>query len=234
MENGPLKSENGPLRRGNAPLTLRGCFRANGPSKKAHSEAHDSLNFYLIYYYLTWWTFRPRKRIFSLPLPNLLQISPGPIGLSRPGEPPPPVLGFSIKNRTPPPSRPAPHTPPPEQKNIKNIRYVHHWEVLNGVGVDGVGGIFPFSSFFFAFLLFSHRTRGNDCNISCSPVALWKGALVPNQGLYRPALKGDNPDWNFLRFTAKIGGFLRRSALSQVLCYPGPELSALRHRNRNR
>ena len=38
------------------------------------------------------------------------------------------------------------------------------WEVLNGVGVDGVGGIFPFfllffffrfSSFFFAFRLFS-------------------------------------------------------------------------------
>ena len=28
------------------------------------------------------------------------------------------------------------------------------WEVLNGVGVDGVGGIFPFFSFFFIFLRF--------------------------------------------------------------------------------
>ena len=30
------------------------------------------------------------------------------------------------------------------------------WEVLNGVGVDGVGGIFPFFSFFFAFSFFVH------------------------------------------------------------------------------
>ena len=28
-----------------------------------------------------------------------------------------------------------------------------YWEVLNGVGVDGVGGLFPF--FFFVFLRFS-------------------------------------------------------------------------------
>ena len=28
------------------------------------------------------------------------------------------------------------------------------WEVLNGVGVDGVGGNFPFFSFFFVFLRF--------------------------------------------------------------------------------
>ena len=31
----------------------------------------------------------------------------------------------------------------------------NYWEVLNGVGVDGVGGIFPFFSFFFVFLRFS-------------------------------------------------------------------------------
>ena len=29
-----------------------------------------------------------------------------------------------------------------------------NWEVLNGVGVDGVGGIVPFFSFFFVFLRF--------------------------------------------------------------------------------
>ena len=51
-----------------------------------------------------------------------------------------------------------------------------HWEVLNGVGVDGVGGIFPFfcfvffrfSSHFFDFLCFSPvllRARANDCNL---------------------------------------------------------------------
>ena len=46
------------------------------------------------------------------------------------------------------------------------------WEVLDGVGVDGVGGNFPFSFFsvFFAFLLFSPhcprfpRTRASNCN----------------------------------------------------------------------
>ena len=29
------------------------------------------------------------------------------------------------------------------------------WEVLNGVGADGVGGIFPFFAFSFVFLCFS-------------------------------------------------------------------------------
>ena len=48
-------------------------------------------------------------------------------------------------------------------------------EVLNGVGVDRVGGIFPFFFrfvfFFFAFLSFSlffsysPGTRANDCNL---------------------------------------------------------------------
>ena len=32
--------------------------------------------------------------------------------------------------------------------------YFSSWEVLNGVGVDGVGGIFPFFSFFFVSLRF--------------------------------------------------------------------------------
>ena len=53
------------------------------------------------------------------------------------------------------------------------------WEVLNGVGVDGVGGKFPFFSFFVAFPRFSSffffgslrfspfspRTRANSCNL---------------------------------------------------------------------
>ena len=73
------------------------------------------------------------------------------------------------------------------------------WEVLNGVGVDGVGGIFPFFcffSFFFAFLRFSSsffaflrfssffsysfRTRANDCNL----LGKWGISLRPR--LHRP------------------------------------------------
>ena len=79
------------------------------------------------------------------------------------------------------------------------------WEVLNGVGVDGVGGVFPFlmfffftflvflcfSLFFFVFLCFSSlffaffrfswhfssfsRTRANDCNL----LAKWGLSLRP-------------------------------------------------------
>ena len=37
---------------------------------------------------------------------------------------------------------------------VQKFTFPEFWEVLNGVGVDGVG-IFPFSSFFFAFLRFS-------------------------------------------------------------------------------
>ena len=51
-----------------------------------------------------------------------------------------------------------------------------NWEVLNGVGVDGVGVIFPFFNaifpfylrifpLFFAFLCFSWRTRANNSNL---------------------------------------------------------------------
>ena len=35
-------------------------------------------------------------------------------------------------------------------------------EVPNGVGVDGLGGNFPFLLMF--FYRFSHRKRANDCN----------------------------------------------------------------------
>ena len=80
--------------------------------------------------------------------------------------------------------------------------YFLDWEVLNGVGVDGVGGIFPFflfffvflrffvvfrfSSFFFVFLRFSSffayspGTRANDCNL----LGKWGISLRPR--LHRP------------------------------------------------
>ena len=47
------------------------------------------------------------------------------------------------------------------------------WEVLNGVGVDGVGGLFPFfrlSSLFFVFLRcfpYSPRGQGQTAAIYC-------------------------------------------------------------------
>ena len=87
------------------------------------------------------------------------------------------------------------------------------WEVLNGVGVDGVGGIFPFfsfffvflrlfvffcvflrfSSFFFAFLRFSSffayspGTKANDFNL----LGKWGISLRPR--LHRP--RSELPDF---------------------------------------
>ena len=73
----------------------------------------------------SWWTFRPRKKIFSPPppekFPNSLQTPSRPLGPSRPS-PPPPLLGFSIKNRPPPPGASDSPFPLPEQKKIKNNR----------------------------------------------------------------------------------------------------------------
>ena len=79
------------------------------------------------------------------------------------------------------------------------------WEVLNGVGVDGVGGIFSFfffslffvflrffvfffrfSSLFFVFLRFSGillEDKGNDCNL----LQRWGTSLRPR--LHRPRAK---------------------------------------------
>ena len=90
-----------------------------------------------------------------------------------------------------------------------------NWEVLNGVGVDGVGGIFPFFSFFFVFFRFSSLfrfffvflrffsfffvflrfssffacspgTRANDCNL----LGKWGISLRPR--LHRP--RSELPD----------------------------------------
>ena len=67
---------------------------------------------------------------------------------------------------------------------------VHNWEVLNGVGVDGVGVIFPFfnacfrfSSFFFAFLFFSQRARASNSNL----LQKWGVSLRPR--LHGPRAK---------------------------------------------
>ena len=77
---------------------------------------------------------------------------------------------------------------------------VFSWEVLNGVGVDGVGEIFPFFyaffpffyaffPFFFAFLCFSKRTRANNSNL----LQKWGISLRPR--LHRPRAK--LPDFPF-------------------------------------
>ena len=66
---------------------------------------------------ITWWEFRPRKKNSPRPpkFPNLLQTPSLPLGPSRPGEPPP-LLGFSIKNRSPtPPSASTSPKPRPTE-----------------------------------------------------------------------------------------------------------------------
>ena len=67
----------------------------------------------------SWWAFRPRKKIFSPP--PLPKIPNSPQTTSRPLlETPPPLLGFSIKNLPPPPSR-RPRTPPSPSPTRKKI-----------------------------------------------------------------------------------------------------------------
>ena len=44
---------------------------------------------------------------------------------------------------------------PPSFVPLEGFLFSSDWEVLNGVGVDGVGGIFPFFTFFFVFFRFS-------------------------------------------------------------------------------
>ena len=75
----------------------------------------------------TWWTFRPRKKIFSPPppkFPNSPQTPSRPLGPSPSWRNrPPPLLEFQKKKIRPPPSRrlrlPFPLS---EQKKIKNIQ----------------------------------------------------------------------------------------------------------------
>ena len=66
--------------------------------------------------------FGPGKKYLAPPppqFPNSLQTPSRPLGPSRPGDPP--LLGFSIKNRPPPPPLPAPQTPPSASPSRKNI-----------------------------------------------------------------------------------------------------------------
>ena len=76
-----------------------------------------------------------------------------------------------------------------------HIYEVLHWEVLNGVGVDGVGVIFPifyaFFPFFYAFLCFSLRTRANNSNVQQK----WGISLRPR--LHRP--RAELPDFTRAR-----------------------------------
>ena len=59
------------------------------------------------------------------------------------------------------------------------------WEVLNGVGVDGVGGNFPFFRFssLFLSLFLSDSTRANNCNL----LEKWGFSLRPR--LHQPHVK---------------------------------------------
>ena len=74
----------------------------------------------------SWWTFRPRKKIFSPPPPNSpirRRHPPGPSAPLPPGDPPPGI--FKKKINPPPPGASDSPFPLPEQKKIKNIRNVH-------------------------------------------------------------------------------------------------------------
>ena len=73
----------------------------------------------------TWWTFRPRKKIFSPP-PPVPQFAADTLPAPRPLLEIPPLLGFSIKNGSPLSWRLGLPLPPPRaEKKIKNIRNVH-------------------------------------------------------------------------------------------------------------
>ena len=117
--------------------------------------------------------FGPEKKILP-PLPKSPN-SPQTPSRPLPSWRTPPLLAFSIKNRSPP-------LPPPRAEKNKKYRNVHQecvltfrsfplqgfesvfcsfqtfwafgWHVPKGVGVDGVGGVFPFFSFFFVLLRF--------------------------------------------------------------------------------
>ena len=71
----------------------------------------------------TWWTFRPRKKIFSPPPPNSPMCCRHPPGPSAPPVRETPPLGTF--NSPPPPRTADSPFPLPEQKKIKNIRNVH-------------------------------------------------------------------------------------------------------------
>ena len=66
----------------------------------------------------TWWAFRPRKKYLAPPPPIPRKHPPGASPPTRP-ETPPPLLGFSIRNR--PLLFPAPWTPPPPPPRKKKI-----------------------------------------------------------------------------------------------------------------
>ena len=88
------------------------------------------------------------------------------------------------------------------------------WEVLNGVGVDGVGVVFPFftqfsffmhffafcsfSSFFFAFLFVSQRTMANNGKFYCKKRGislrprLHRPQNFPNSAVAGPEVWRDN------------------------------------------
>ena len=71
---------------------------------------------------VSWWTFRPRKKIFSPPPPQIPQFAadtlPATLPLSLLKTP---LLGFSIQNRLPPPPRLGLPLPPPRAE--KNKKY---------------------------------------------------------------------------------------------------------------
>ena len=72
----------------------------------------------------SWWEFRPRKKIFSPPPPPFLAATlPAPRPPRPPGRPPP-LLGFSVKSRSPPSWRLGLPLPLP-RAGKKYIRNVH-------------------------------------------------------------------------------------------------------------
>ena len=102
------------------------------------------------------------------------------------------------------------------------------WEVLNGVGLDGVGGIFPFffSSlflFFFVFLrffgffvflrfFFVPRIRANDCNL----LKKWGISLRPR--LHRP--RSELPErWWCILFFSSLFKFTKASSPELSECF---------------
>ena len=98
------------------------------PVPKAGTRAHSPKSPF--YETAPWWTFRPRKKIFSPPppqFPTSPQTPSRPLGPSPSWRPPP--SGISNKRSTPPL---APRTPPsPSPSRKKKIRNVHQGPLVS-------------------------------------------------------------------------------------------------------
>ena len=157
---------------------------------------------------ITWWTFRPRKKIFGPPPQIPRRHPPGPLHPPLFGRPPPPPE-YSIKNRTPHPSLPlqTPPSPPPEQKKIENIRNVHQEPDFNRIFTFSTVSVYALYLGFSRILTeFNWTLTGFDgirLNLvkNCLTPSSWVGGRV--SGLVRADFWEGDEDSNFSVFRVR-------------------------------